>query len=395
MKKIIRLLLFIFFIFPFINVYADDFEITSKNAVLFNLNNNEIIYEKNKDEVIKVASMQKIMTSIVAIEHIDNIDEEFYMEGYMLFGLDPELLTVGFYDGELVTYKDLLYGTLLKSGADGAYSLAMKISGSEEEFVNLMNQKAEELGLKNTHFVNSHGLDEDTQFSTVYDIGIIMKYAYNNKIFKEIISTDSYTTSDGLYTFDGPVKKAHNLGLNYFNAGKTGYTEEAGDCLVSISSFNDVGYLLVTAGAEPSFENKNFIDQKNIYDYYMNNYSFRNIINKGDLIKRIKTKYDDEVLLKSKEDVSKYLNNNIFNKDLVIKYDGLEVLDRSIKKGDKIGKYQILYKDEVLYESDVYSPITVKFKLKKEYLITIIALVTILFMWLIYLRIRKIRRRKI
>ena len=395
MKKLIKILLLIFFIFPFINVYADDFEITSKNAVLFNLNNNEIIYEKNKDEVIKVASMQKIMTSIVAIEHIDNIDEEFYMESYMLYGLDPELLTVGFYDGELVTYRDLLYGTLLKSGADGAYSLAVKIAGSEEDFVNLMNQKAEELGLKNTHFVNSHGLDEDTQFSTVYDIGIIMKYAYNNKYFREIISSSSYTTSDGLYSFDGPVKKANGLGLNYFTSGKTGYTDAAGDCLVSTASYNDVDYLLVTAGAEPSFENNNFLDQKTIYDYYMNNYSFRTIISKGDIIKKIKTKYDDEVLLKSKEEVNKYLNNNIFNKDIVIKYDGLEVLDRSIKKGDKIGKYQILYKDEVLYESDVYSPMTVKFKLKKEYLITIIALVTILFMWLIYLRIRKIRRRKI
>ncbi len=391
MKKVIKIFLLLLFSFPLIIVSAEEFNISSKNVVLYNLTNNEILYEKNKDEIIKVASMQKVMTSIVAIENIQNVDEEFYIESYMLEGLDPELLTVGFYEGEKVTYKDLLYGTLLKSGADAAYSLAIKVSGSEEEFVNLMNKKSDELGLKNTHFVNSHGLDDDMQYSTVNDIGIIMKYAYNNKIFKEIISTSEYTTTDGEHSFSGPVKKANSLGLSYLTSGKTGYTTQAGVCLVSTASFDDVDYLLVTSGAGIEEDDLNYIDQKQIYDYYINNYSFRTIINKGDIITKIKTKYDDEVIIKSKNEVNKYIKNSFFNKDIVIQYEGLGILDRNIKKGDRIGTYKIKYKNEILYEDEVYSPVTVKFKLKKEYKIILIIIITLIFIKLVHIRIRKIR----
>ena len=176
MKKLFRLLLLLFLFIP-ISIKAAVPDINSKNAVIINLNNNEILYEKNKDEEIKVASMQKIMTSLIAIEKIENLDEEFVIPSGMFDGLDPELAVVGFGEGDTVSYNDLLYATLLKSGADAAYALGMEVSGSEEEYVKLMNAKVEELGLKHTVFKNTSGLDAEGQYSSVYDMAIIMKYA--------------------------------------------------------------------------------------------------------------------------------------------------------------------------------------------------------------------------
>lgn len=386
--KRIKLLLLIFLFIPF-SIKAID--INSQNAVMINLNNNEIIYEKSKDEVIKVASMQKIMTALIAVENIENLDEEVTLDYGIFANLDPELAVAGFHEGETVTYNDLLYATLLKSGADGAYGLGILISGSEEAYVDLMNKKAESLGLKNTHFTNTTGLDDENQYSTVYDMAIILKYAMNNNKFRNIISTPTYTTSNGELTFSGPVEKAHGLGLDYFQGGKTGYTDLAGLCLASFASYEGVDYLLVTARADESLKNQNFLDQKELYDYFNENYSFQTLLKKNDKIKTIKTMYDDEVVLKASRNVEMYINNNVFQNELTYEYEGKEVLERGIKKGDKIGKYTIKNKDTVLYEEDILSPITVRFKLKKPF---IIALLIIVGSMIIHLFLRSIRRKR-
>lgn len=394
MKKYIKILLIVFLLFP-LGIKADIPDINSKNAVMINLNNNDIIYEKGKDDVIKVASMQKIMTSLIAVEKIEDLDEEFVIPAGLFDGLDPELAVVGFSAGDTVSYNDLLYATLLKSGADAAYALGMEVSGSEEEYVKLMNAKVKELGLKNTVFKNTSGLDAEGQYSSVYDMAIILKYAMNNKKFKKIISTPEYTTINGDYTFHGPVKKAKNHDMKYYVGGKTGFTDEAGLCLASYASYDNVDYILVTAGADASLSDQNFIDQKNLFDHFMQNYSFQTIVKKGDKIKTIKTMYNDDVELKVSRDVTMYLNNNIFQSDIEYIYKGKETLDRSIKKGDKIGKYTIKYKDIVLYEEDVLSPVTVIFKLKKPFKIALIVIVGSMFihLWLRSIR-RKRRRRK-
>lgn len=393
MKKFLNIL-FILFLFVPITIKAEVVDINSKNAVMINLKNNEIIYEKNKDEVIKIASMQKIMTSLIAVEKIDNLDEEFVLPDGIFDGLDPELAVVGFSSGDKVSYNDLLYATLLKSGADAAYALGMEVSGSEEEYVKLMNEKITELGLKNTVYKNTSGLDAEGQYSTVYDMAIVLKYAMNNKKFRQIISTPEYTTINGDYTFSGPVKKAKGMGMDYYIGGKTGLTDEAGLCLASYGSYNDIDYVLVTAGADKSQNDQNFIDQKSLFDYFTQNFSFQKIVKKGDVIKKIKTMYGDEVELTASRDVTLYLNNGVFQKDFKHIYKGKEELDRSITRGDKIGKYTVKYNDTVLYEEDVLSPITVTFKLKTPYKIVILVLVGSLILHLIFRDIRRQRRRR-
>ena len=394
MKKVFRLL-FIFFLFIPISIKAEVPDINSRNAVMINLNNNEIIYEKNQDEEIKVASMQKIMTSLIAVEKIDNLDEEFVIPSGMFDGLDPDLAIVGFSAGDTVSYNDLLYATLLKSGADAAYALGIEVSGSEEEYVKLMNEKVKELGLKHTVFKNTSGLDAEGQYSSTYDMAIILKYAMNNKKFRKIISTPEYTTNNENYTFSGPVKKAKKYEMNYYVGGKTGFTDEAGLCLASYASYNNVDYVLVTAGADQSLDDQNFIDQKALFDYFMQNYSFQTIVKKGYNYKTVKTMYNDEIKLNASRDVTMYLNNGVFQKDIKHVYKGKTKLERGIKKGDKIGKYSIIYNDKVLYEEDVLSPITVRFKLNKTMKIILIIIVgsMIIHLWLRSIR-RKKRRRK-
>ena len=390
MKKYLKYVLIILFLIPF-RVYAEDynFEIDSKNAVLFNVNDNEIIYEKNKDEIIKVASMQKVLTSIVAIEKLDNLDDTFTITPGMFNSLDYDLAVVGLRAYDTVTYRDLLYGTLLRSGADCAYALGIAVSGSEEEYVKLMNEKAKELGLKNTTIENTTGLDSPNQHSTVYDMGILLKYALNNKKFKEIAMTPEYTILNK-YNFGGPVKKAKQFGMDYFVAGKTGFTEEAGLCLVSYASSDGIDYILVTAGADYSKKDQNFQDQKTIYDFFINNYGYTTLINKGDKVTTIKTMYDQKIDIFAKKDIIQYMKKGVFKKDLEIVYSGKKVLDRSIKKGDKIGKYQIKYKNEILYEEDVFSPKRVVFIKKKKYKIAFVIIVTSI---IIHLIIRSIKRK--
>ena len=392
-KKIIKIFLLLLLIIPF-NIKADSFEIMSQNVIMVNLNNNEIIYEKNKDDIIKVASMQKVMTTITAIENIEDLDSTVTIEEGMFSGLDRDLLTLGLYAGEQVTYRDLLYGTMLWSAADCAYALGVNVGGSEEQFVELMNKTAQKIGLNNSVFKNTTGLDAEGQYSTVYDIYVLFKYALNNKTFKEIISHEDYYTSDNQHHFEGPVYNAKNkFDMQYFLGGKTGFTEEAGLCLVSTASFNGIDYILVTAGADYSYENQNYYDQKTIYDFYMENYEFKDIINKNDIVTTIKTQYDDSVDILAPRSVSLYINKSINVNDLDIEYIGEEILERGVKEGDKIGTYYIKYEDVVLYEEDLMSPITVKFKLKLVFKI-IIGIVLFLFILLMIVRQRNLRKRR-
>ena len=394
MKKIFKLLLFLMlFLIPFY-VKAAVVEIDSNNAVMYNMKDHTIIYEKNKDDTIKVASMQKIMTTIVAIEHINDYNQSFVLDTSIFAGMDPDAALVGFYNGEVITYNDLLYGTMIRSGADAAYGLGVMISGSEEEFVNLMNEKAKQIGLTNTVFKNTIGLDDPEQYSTVSDIATLLEYAMKNEKFREIVNTPRYTTSDGEITFGGPLEKARNHGMDYFVGGKTGYTEEAGLCLASYASKDGIDYILVTAGANYHIEDQNFYDHKALYDYFMNNYSYKKIMSRGKLIKKIKTMYDDEVEIKATRDVTMYLENEITDDELKYEYIGKEELDRSIKEGDKIGKITVSYNDTVLYEEDVLSPITVKFKLKPIFIIVLLILIISILIHLIRRKRRKIKRMR-
>ena len=354
MKKL-KILLFIILMSISINVYAIEFNINSQHAILYNLNDNSILYEKSSKDKTSIASMTKIMTGIVAIENIENLDNKVKLTYTDFAGLaEANAAVAGFRIGEEVTYKDLLYGLMLPSGADAAQSLTRNIAGSTEKFIEMMNQKAKELGCKNTHFVNPTGLDHQEHYSTVEDVATIFQYAIKNEKFLEIIKTKTYTTSNGRLTFKSTIQRAkerYGLGMDYVLGGKTGTTGDAGYCLATIANYNGVDYMLVTAKTVfPSNQPLNYQDAKTIYEYFMNNYGYKNVLSKKDKLVSIKTKYakNDQVTFYANKELEMYLENSYNKDELIYEYSGIEEIPYDMKKGTKLGKVEVYNKDTLL-----------------------------------------------
>ena len=345
------LIFFLFLLIPF-NINA--LEINSKNAILYNMNDDLVIYEKDADTKTYIASLTKIMTTIVAIENIDDINEVVTVPSEALDGLiEANASVAGFKLGQEVTYKDLLYGILLPSGADATRTIAYYISGNEDNFVQLMNKKASDLGLTNTHFANTSGLDTDNHYSTVRELSIILKYALQNPLFKEIYTTNSYTTSDNSLTFKSVYSNYlnnYNLENKYIYGSKTGYTTLAGYCLSTIANYDGIEYLLITTNADgKSNYPLHIMDANMIYDYYINNYHYLDIVNKNDILLTLETKNSkqDKLEIKANETISKYLNKNISKNNLTYDYDGLKEVDYFTDKG-QIGTLNITLDNEIL-----------------------------------------------
>lgn len=355
MKKIIFTFLLLF---PF---FVSALEIDSKNVILYNLNEDKIIFEKNSNEITSIASLTKIMTTIVAIENIEDLDAKVTITEKDFNGLYDASLA-GFEVGDEVTYRDLLYGTMLPSGAEASQALANNISGSVNGFAWLMNEKAKELGMKNTHFVNTSGLDINNHYSTVYDVSLLLKYCLNNETFKTIFESISYKTSNGeltLYSSFRYTAIKYNYKSDYILGAKTGYTDDAGKCLASIAydQSNEILYLLVTTGANTSTDDAYHIkDATNIYTYYFENYGYVNLVDKDELLVSIKTKYSKNKYLNfyAKEAISFYIKKDEFDKNKIkIVYDGVNIIDQSIKKGEKLGTVDIYYDDEYINSLDI------------------------------------------
>lgn len=245
--------------------------LNSKQWVLYNLNHDEIVDSQALDEQIKPASMTKLMTAILGIEAFSDYNQEVTISATALEGLlAADASVAGFAAGETVTLYDVLYGVLLPSGADATQTIALEVSKSIPAFVDLMNQKAAELGMTNTHFTNTHGLEDENHYSTVHDILLLLKYCYQNEVFKQLITVTEYTTTKTTQNPEGLTLRSTLLRYittnssnqylfydPYIQGGKTGFTEEAGLCLASFASFEDETYFFVSASA-PRSENRNF-----------------------------------------------------------------------------------------------------------------------------------------
>lgn len=231
----------------------------AKNAIIVDLETNSIVAQRNPHKRAYPASTTKIMTLLTAVDHITDFSHTFTMTYEITDPLYVEEASVaGFLNNEVVSITDLLYGMILPSGADAAMGLAIHLAGSEEAFVELMNQKAAELGLENTHFDNVTGLHSENNYSTAYDMAIILEAALKNELCKKILSTYQHTTSKTPQNPKGILLSStlftHMYGTEPETAtilgGKTGYVNESGYCIASYGSNNQNGneYIVVTFG---------------------------------------------------------------------------------------------------------------------------------------------------
>lgn len=248
----------------------------SPYAVLVRFSDNAVLMQKADGERIYPASMTKIMTAIVAIENLPDLQKRIELPPSMFQALYKEDASMaGFQPNEKVKAIDLLYGTLLPSGADCCVGLADSVAGSEQEFVGKMNRKAELLGMSNTHFANSTGLQDENHYTTVKDISVLLRYALKNSTFRNIFTTARHSTASTNKHPDGITFKStlyENLNRPALQAGKilggkTGYTDEAGLCLASLAQINGKDYILVTAGAKGDHKTEQY-DIDDAYEVY-------------------------------------------------------------------------------------------------------------------------------
>ena len=232
--------------------------IYSQYAIIMDAEDGTILKGLNEDTPAAPASVTKMMTVIVGLENIEDLNATYTMPSSIydtLYGTD--LSTAGFENGETVKYLDLMYGTMMRSGAECCLGIADSVAGGEEAFVELMNAKAEELGMENTHFMNCTGEHDLEHYSTVHDMAILLRYGLQNDTFRTLIITSVYYSTstdihpDGLtfYSTFLQTLSSTDAGGAIIHGGKTGFTTEAGQCLASFCDVNGHEYILVTFGA--------------------------------------------------------------------------------------------------------------------------------------------------
>lgn len=383
MKKAVFFLFSLFF-FCY-SVYADDFDITGEYVTLYNMNEDTLLYSKNDTKKTSIASLTKMMTTLVAIEEIDNLDKivtikERDFEGTVGYS------KAGFKVGDKVTYRDLLYGIILPSGADAVNAVVNNTLGYDK-FIKKMNETAKKIGMNDTSYANPVGKDDENNYSTSNDLAKLLKYALKNKTFKTIFTTKNYKTSNGL-NLESTVNRYENiLNTNEIKGAKSGFTKDAGRCLASITTLNNVDYLLVVINSSTTNPYNAVKDTITIYDYYNNNYGYKNIINDDTFIKEIPVDFSKEKTYKitGSEDIEKYLKNNT---EVTYKYVGSDKVTFNTKKGSKLGVVKIYDGDVLLATSNVYLENNIEYYPIITYIMIGIAVIFVL------LIVKKINKKK-
>ena len=341
-------------------IFADEINISSPNYAIYNADTLELLMGKNENEKISIASITKLMTAVVCVDNIEDLNQKQVIDLSVYSGmLDPELTVAGITSGEELTYYDLLATMLIPSGADSALYIACTTFGDYDVFIDKMNDKAKELGMNNTHFSNPTGLDEIDNYSTLNDVAKLVKYAISNPTIREIVSKDNYTTSDARVSVTGTIYRLSNgygLEKKYIKGGKTGTTEDAGKCLASYSIDDDGTELITVVTGTSMFSSFpfNISDTENIDEYIINKYSVQNILTTNDIVLSLNTYCTKE------DNVDFYLDNNIkyyideLDKSKIdIQYSGLETLTAKNFVGEKIGEAKVYYNNILLDTVDI------------------------------------------
>lgn len=260
---------------PALAELTTDLKPTAQSAVLLERSTRMVLYGSNAHKKLPMASTTKIMTALIAIENgrLDDI-VTVPKEAYGVEGSSMYLML-----GEKVSLLDLLYGLMVNSGNDAAIAIAIHIGGNVEGFTELMNKRAEKLGLTNTHFVTPNGLHDKEHYTTAYDLAVIACEAMNNEIFRQLASTSYYTTQTG--EVKRYLKSKNKLLWQYEGSTgiKTGYTKAAGKCLVFSAERDGMETVGVVLNSADIFD-----DASKILDYGFSSYKMSVLVSKGEVV---------------------------------------------------------------------------------------------------------------
>lgn len=349
MKKIIFILISLFSFIFIKNVRAVEMEISAKSAILVDFNTGKVLYSKNENEPLAMASMTKVMSMLLIMEKIDEgslkyddiveiSTESSSMGGSQIF-LNP---------GDKYKVIDLLKGVAMASANDAVVALAEKTYGSKEHFIEAMNKKAESLGLKNTHFVNVHGLDEEGHYSSAYDMSVMARELLKHEKILDFtrVYEEYLTKPDGSQIWLVNTNKLVRF-YDGVDGLKTGFTQKAGYCLTATGKKNNLRLISVVM-AEESIE-KRSSDTVKLLNYGFNTFKVNLIKNKSEILGKV------NVQKGKKENVDVVLVNDLIEllnaSDKPSNYKFKILVDKitaPVKKGDVIGKVKVLNDNGVL-----------------------------------------------
>jgi len=304
------------------------------------MDSGRVLYAKDKDNPRLIASITKIMTAILAIES-GKLDDTVTVgeEVLKMYGSNIYIEL-----GEKMKLIDLVYGLMLRSGNDAAIVIATYVGSSEEKFVAMMNEKAKEIGMKNTIYNNSHGLDEETENkSTAYDMALLSSYAYKNPIYREVVGTKKYSVQTDKKTYSWTNRNKLLFRYKYATGGKTGYTPSAGRTLVTNASRDGMNLTAVTLN-----DGNEYISHESMYEYGFENYTNYVILDK----KKFKIDdnyYNDKIYIK--DSFSYPLTENEKEKiKVIVKLTKLE----NYENDEEVGEVSVILGDDEIYSEKVY-----------------------------------------
>lgn len=354
MKKVICFFICVCFMMQSVVVFAEgntDLGLNAKSAILMEESTGNILYESNPDERLPIASVTKVMTMLLIMEAVDSgkisLDDMVTVsENAMSYGGSTMFLETG----EQLTVNDMLKGIAVASANDGCVAMAEHLAGSESAFVDMMNEKAKELGMENTHFMNTNGLDEDDHYSSARDVAIMSRELMKHETIFNYTSIWMDTLRGGKFQLANTNKL-----IRFYdgaNGLKTGSTSKALCCLSAAAKRNDMQLIAVVLGAPTSAER--FASAKSLLDYGFANYAVNTQITAGDEVQKIVVEkgVDKEVGVVAGDScstlVKKGQEDNITKE---IKID--ETITAPIEAGQKIGTMTISRDGEVIADIDL------------------------------------------
>ena len=333
----------------FTRANAEYVEFTGKAMCVMEASSKRVLYTKNENTPLAMASTTKIMTAITAIESGKDLDK--------IFTISPKAVGVSgtslyLRKGERFCLRDLLYGLMLISGNDASVAIGEFVAGSVKDFVEMMNEKASEIGAKNTHFDNTHGLDSKTHYTTAYDLALITSYAMQNQTFRDIVSTKTYKITNE----DGKTRYLRNKNKLLFsmdgcNGVKTGFTDDAGRCLVTSCERDGMDIVCVVLNSGPMFEESQRLIEKAFSEYNLIDltsfYTFPSTI-------KVEEGEEEQVEVGTLGRFFYPLKNSELKK-IKITYNVPQTLDAPVSKGEAIGEVQIFIDNDLLFSEKIYT----------------------------------------
>ena len=378
-KKVFNL--FVLFILLSSNLgFCAEPTIASTAAILIEASTGKILYEKNAYEKMYPASTTKVMTAILTLENCD-LDEMAKVSKNAIFSIPSGYVNANLRENEEMSIQDFMYALMVKSANDVAIVLAEHISGSVEAFADKMNEKAMELGCKNTHFVNPNGIHDENHYSTAYDLSLIAAYAMKNETFRKFVSTSSYTlpatnlypTSDRLCVTTNDMLRPKSRYYNEtVNGIKTGYTTEAKNCLIAGAQKNGTQLISVVlhAGTNEEGLSERYLDTNALFDYGFEEFEFSNLVEKNSVVQKVEiengSKDTKNLDLIAKDSLRSYFKKETalenVTPEITLKQDALQA---PIVAGSTLGNATytidgISYTTELLASHDVEKNDTLK-----------------------------------